>query len=68
MSVRKIEIGCDVPGCWAYASITAPTAEAAREQVAERYDWTRGDDGSDICGPCGRGDTPQARAQRQGQR
>lgn len=61
MSIRKIEIGCDIPDCWAYCSVSAPTPEAAREFAADRYGWTRRD-GSDVCRPCGRGDTPQARA------
>jgi ribosomal protein L37E len=66
MSVRKIEIGCDVPGCWAYYSMTGPNAEVARELAAERCGWTRGENGADICAPCGHGDTPQARAEQVG--
>lgn len=62
MSVRRVEIGCDTPGCRAYCSITAPSPEAAREEAAEQYGWTRRG-GTDICRPCGRGDTPQARGE-----
>ncbi|WP_329521190.1 hypothetical protein [Spirillospora sp. NBC_01491] len=62
MSVRKIEIGCDTPACWAHCSISATTIDAARAHAAERYGWTRRD-GSDICAPCERGDTPQARGE-----
>lgn len=62
MSIRKVEIGCDTPDCGAYCSITASTADAAREYAAERYRWTCRD-GADICRPCDRGDTPQARGE-----
>lgn len=62
VSIRRIEISCDTPDCWAYCSITAQSPEAAREEAADHYGWTRrGDD--DICRPCGQGDTPQARGE-----
>lgn len=62
MSVRKVEIGCDTPSCRAYCSVTAPSPEAAREYAGEWYGWARRD-GDDICPPCDRGDTPQARGE-----
>lgn len=65
MSIRAIEISCDTPDCWAYCSVDQPTAEQAREFAAERWGWTRVD-GRDVCNPCGRGDTPQARARKEG--
>lgn len=60
MSVQGIEIVCDTPNCWAYCSVDQPTADKAREYAADRWGWTRRD-GQDICGPCSRGYTPEAR-------
>lgn len=62
MSIRGIEIGCDTPDCGAWCRINQPTADKAREHAAERWEWTHRD-GRDICGPCSRGDTPQARGE-----
>lgn len=62
MSIRKIEIGCDTPACWAYCSLTTATAEEAREIAAGRFGWTH-HDGRDICRPCSEGNTPQSRGE-----
>ncbi|TDD97605.1 hypothetical protein [Actinomadura rubrisoli] len=62
MSIRAIKIGCDTPACWAFCKIDQPTADKAREYAAERWGWTRRD-GLDICDPCSRGNTPQARGE-----
>jgi hypothetical protein len=65
VSIRKIEIGCDVPDCRAYCSVSASSLEAARQFAADCYGWTRRGD-SDVCRPCGRGDTPDIRTDVRG--
>lgn len=60
MTVRGIEIVCDTPDCGAYCSVDQPTATKAREYAADRWGWAHRD-GQDICDPCSRGNTPQAR-------
>jgi hypothetical protein len=59
--IRYIELGCDVPNCWAICRVERPDVEQARARAAERWDWSRTPGGGDQCGPCTRGDTPASR-------
>jgi hypothetical protein len=61
VSIRYIELNCDIPRCWAFCRVERPTVDNVREVAAKRWGWSRTPDGGDQCGPCTRGDTPDAR-------
>lgn len=63
MSIRNIELACDVPRCWAFCRAERPDIEQVRAHAAKRWGWSRTPDGGDQCGPCTEGRTPASRGE-----